>query len=98
MALAKDITKYGTTFVDAYHRVNVISADTLAGFTIIVDVYFSEAASDNGEQALDSKTHKLDWVSFVDDGLGGHATYENPIQFAYGLLKTLPEYTGATDV
>ena len=98
MALALDLEKYGTTFTNAYHKINVVGSNVQSGYTIIVNVYYDATASANGEEALTTKTYSLEWVEGVDDGSSGYLDYHNPIEFGYGLLKTLPEYATATDV
>lgn len=98
MALAKDFDKYGTTFTAAYHKVMYITANITQGYQINVYVYFNQAASDNGDEALAQKTYTIPYQETILDGNGDVVLYDNPIKFAYGLLKLQPEYATAVDV
>ena len=82
MALQLSTEKFGATFAQAYYKAERIVVSK-DGIHISVNVYNTA----NGE-VMDSKHYQMDY-----DAAGGE-----PLTQAYNYLKTLPEYSGATDV
>ena len=82
MALQLSTIKFGATFATAYHKVENLSVSK-NGIHISVNVYNTA----NGE-VMNSKHFEMDY-----NAAGGE-----PLTQAYTYLKTLPEFSGATDV
>jgi hypothetical protein len=82
MALNKTIDYKGITITDAYHRVWAVTL-TKTEISFGLGIHASADAD-----MLDSTSHTCAY------SLAG----SNPIQQAYEHLKTLPEFSGATDV
>ena len=84
MALQKTTTNAsGLTATDAYHRVENVALASKTEITFSVRSYAS----------TDMPFFAEEFYSFSYDLTGA-----NPIQQAYEHLKTLPEFSGATDV
>ena len=84
MALGKTIdTDYGVTVTNAYHRVENVALATKELITFSVRAYADVNAS-----AISDKRYECPYD--ITDG--------NPIEQAYAYLKTLTEYSGATDI
>lgn len=94
---------FGSTNATAYWRVVEVNCNWLTSNAhMIVLVYKSKAARNNGKQPLASKSYDFD--STEVDGVSFNTVYgeanlntNNPIKASYIYLKTLPEYASATD-
>lgn len=83
MALKKSVvTSFGVNVSDAYHRVHNVRLITKESMNFAV------------QTSVDGKLPPFsDIQHFCDYAIDG----ENPIKQAYEYLKTLPEFSGATD-
>lgn len=79
-------TVYGddVTFEHAYHKISQLTA-TIERIVIFVEVYKDERKDD-----------VIDYLSFIF--YSNNNAGADLIQIGYGLLKTLPEYSGAVNV
>jgi hypothetical protein len=83
MALAKTVeTVHGFQAVNAYHRVEAVKLESKTAMSFNIRSYTAMDKPFFVESVLS--------CAYAIDG-------ENPIKQAYAHLKTLPEFTGATD-
>ena len=100
MALQKEISKFGITVNNAYHVINHVYYDkglnsptALAeptNATAVVFIYSDVDAKTNNAEPMERITHNFNLDTSSDS--------EDALTQAYTYLKTLDEYSDATDV
>lgn len=83
MALQKSFDRFGTTFTTAYHKIESLRVSK-ESVGITLHIYPNSSEMD----LIGAFIYEMDY-----DPNGGE-----PLTQAYNYLKTLPEYSGATDV
>lgn len=89
MAFTTTCTLFGMDFPNAYHRVTDVRCNKNTGICVVLEVYPDQDASASAVNACATKVHDFAFTTSLD-GL-------NPIEQGYNLLKTLPEYSTASD-
>lgn len=82
-------TKFGITANEAYHKITHVRGDDNGGITFFVDIYYDEAARDNGGDPLERHRHVVP-QEFVSKLGVAHELYE--------VLKKNSMYAEAVDV
>lgn len=88
--------KYGFTAPSAYLKIgNAIISYHADGWNLGFDlkVYFSSTAKNNGKAPIEVKRYIMDYSTS-----SGSQDQYNAIKAGYEYLKTLTEFSGATDV
>ncbi len=88
--------KYGFSAPTAYLKVGNLQVNTISGgwgATFEVKAYFSATAKSNGNAPIHVSHHYMDYSTS-----SGNQDQYNLVKCAYEYLKTLSEYSGATDV
>ena len=88
--------QFGFTAPSAYLRVsNMNITDTLSGWTATfkLRVYYSAAAKANGKAPIEETSH-----TFAYSASSADQDQYNIVKQAYEYLKTLSQFSGATDV
>ena len=89
MALKKSYhSTYGTNHTQAYHKINRASMID-ESLECSVGIYATEAARTAGSGSIGSSLHNFPYTSSIDESF---------VSQSYEYLKTLDEYSGATDV
>jgi hypothetical protein len=98
MGLEKSKDKFGVTFANAYTRINQVRTSQALGSDgvtkiinaeIIVQIYPDQTARNNGDPSME--TQRLNTTM-------DKSSTDNFYSQSYTYLKTLPEWTGATDI
>ena len=98
MGLEKSKDKFGKTFANAYTRISQVRTSQgldsdgttkIINAEIIASIYSDQTARNNGDAPME--TQRL--YTTMDK-----ASTDNFYSQSYTYLKTLPEWTGATDV
>ncbi|RYE95685.1 MAG: hypothetical protein EOO77_42405 [Oxalobacteraceae bacterium] len=98
MALTKNYNRYGTTFNNAYFQITTVQTSKAQGYTVLVQVFVSATAATSGVEAISQLSYQIPYREVVDNDADGNPdVFQNPVAFAYALLKTLPDYADATD-
>ena len=88
MALQKTFEHSLGTVENAYHKIQKIEVSKRGGIVIEVDTYASEAEASDRNNLLHAEGYPVPY----------ELSNDNALSQGYQILKSLPEYAGATDV
>jgi hypothetical protein len=93
--------RFGSTHASAYHRVVAIEMDVSNRYAKVKIATYKDLAARNADKSpLEHQTYTFSETAYDDlfDATNMNPVDKNPVKNVYDHIKTLPEWSAASDV